>query len=120
MGEIPEWAMEAAMEALKAARPAYDSQGQYDQHWESVARALVSAERRGIERAAKVAERDADWTAFRRRNSVNWKGEETNVFSAPPDPDDTMPTDANVFAYGIGILTGEVIAAAIRQLGDTP
>lgn len=51
MSDIPEDILEAAMEALKAARPAYDSQDQYDAHWESVARAIL-VER---ERCAELA-----------------------------------------------------------------
>lgn len=58
-GKIPEWVLEAALEALKAARPAYDSEEQYDAHWEAIARALLAAEQRGrkagLEEAAKVA-----------------------------------------------------------------
>lgn len=112
--KAPEWALKEA-ETIDIAYRTPVSNVRQD-----IALALSQAYERGQEsmreRAAKAAERDADWTAFRRRNSVNWKGEETNMFAAPPDPDDTMPNDANVFAYGIGILAGEVIASTIRSL----
>lgn len=75
------------------------------------------ARTKAFEEAALVAERDVDWTRFLRRPKTDWKtGDEENVFSPPREPDDTMPADANVFAYKIGIGAGSVIAAAIRAL----
>ena len=97
--EIPEWAMEAAMEALKAARPAYDSQGQYDQHWESVARALVAAARRGALAIADMADAYADVSDVK---AIHAKGDQENA------------------EYRVEEKTLRQFSAAIRQLGDTP
>jgi len=70
-----------------------------------------------LEEAAKVAERDVDWTMFARQPKKDWKtGEETNVFAPMDDPDNTIPTPVNVFAYANGIAAGRAIAAAIRSL----
>ena len=55
MSEMTPDIMEAAMEVLKAARPAYDSVEQYDTHWLAVASAIL-AER---ERCAKICEQQA-------------------------------------------------------------
>jgi predicted metal-dependent phosphoesterase TrpH len=87
--EIPEWAMEAARVAL------ISHPGKYDPMLERVARALVAAERRGIERAAVKAD----------------------AVSVAPDPDEMDPYDE--YEMG-GRSTARAIAAAIRQLGDTP
>jgi len=82
--------------------------------------ALLAERRETIERCARIAETDADWTAFRRRSRKDWKtGEETNIFVAPDNPDESFPSDANIFAYKTGIAAGAAIAAAIRaQIGD--
>jgi len=67
------------------------------------------------EACARIAERDVDWTKFKRQSKKNWKtGDEQNIYAEPVEPDDTMSTDFNVFSYRIGIATGSVIAAAIR------
>ena len=76
----------------------------------------VEAER---ERCAKIAETDADWSAFQRRPKPDHMGQETNAF-APRDDDGTYPTAANVFAYTTGIATGRAIAAAIRNPPEQP
>lgn len=108
---IPDWAMEMARDAL--CLPVW-SEASPDV--KDIARAFVAAHRRGMREAAGIAERDADWTAFQRNRKPHpLTGAEQNLFAPPNDPDDTMPTDANVFAYRIGIAAGRAIAAAIRS-----
>lgn len=80
---------------------------------EPLARALLAERLAERERAAQIAERDADWTAFARQSKRDWKGDETNAFAAADDCH--LPTPANVFAYTTGIAAGRAIASAIRS-----
>lgn len=71
-----------------------------------------------FEAAAKVAERDVDWTAFVRQPRHDFKGNDLNAAAWTPAPDeDHSPTHQNVRAYTHGLLVGQVIAAAIRAEG---
>lgn len=76
---------------------------------------LVKAARaEAFEAAARVAERDADWTLFwRAKRPDALTGEETNLFAITPEEMD--PSEANVMAYRLGIAAGKTIAAAIRR-----
>jgi hypothetical protein len=107
MDEIPDDVMKAARAAIV---PGERLQFTTDGLARIAARAIL-AER---ERCAKVAERDADWTAFSRQPRKDWKtGDETNVFAAPDD--EQLPTPAGVFGYTNGIAAGRAIAAVIRS-----
>ena len=91
--ELPDWAKKVAVALMGV-------EGDLPPTTHDIARALVGAERRGIERAAKVAERDVDWSAFGKRDVGQWDG----------GPDSLRD-------YRLGIVSGRAIAAAIRQIG---
>ncbi len=84
--EIPEWAMEEARVAL------ISHPGKYDPVLERVALALVAAERRGLERAAKTVD----------------------ALSTDDLPDEFLGRTAH---FGDAM---DLAHRAIRQLGDTP
>jgi predicted metal-dependent phosphoesterase TrpH len=98
--EIPEWAMEEARVAL------ISHPGKYDPMLERVARALVAAERRGIERAAKVAE---DRKAICADAVAKVKSGELYA---------DIPTA--LASESCAHLEASHIVKLIRQLGDTP
>lgn len=59
--------------------------------------------RSAFEEAAKVAERDVDWTVFGKRDLEQWEG----------GPDSHRD-------YRLGVRVGRAIAAAIRAIANTP
>ncbi len=115
--EVWEKAESEALKYVEWLTPKPDEYGQAEHVLAvSFARAILSAQEEQKERDARIAERDADWTAFARQPKKDWKtGAETNSFAPMDDPGETFPTPVAVFAYANGIAAGAVIAAAIRR-----
>lgn len=99
MTTIPERIREEARKTLDGMAVAFNGTGGFKVLQERIAQALLAAEKLGREEAAKIAERDVDWTRF-------GKGE-------VHEPWENGPDDAR--DYRVGIVAGRSIAAAIRS-----